>query len=217
MKALHPWDLEPSAAIRLQQELRERLVITWDGRPVDTVGGVDVSVKGNRARAALVVLRFPSLTLLESATAELPVPFPYVPGLLAFREGPVIVEAWERLQDKPDLLLFDAQGIAHPRGIGLAAHLGLWLQLPSIGVAKTRLYGTHAQPGRERGEWTELRHPKQGRVIGGVVRTRTGVKPLYVSPGHLIDQAHAVEFVLACSTRYRLPETTRWAHRVAGE
>jgi deoxyribonuclease V len=217
VEALHSWDLDPQQAIAVQRELRERLVLAWDGRQVGTVGGVDVSVKGELARAAIVVLRYPDLTPVEAATAEAPVSFPYVPGLLTFREGPVVLAAWERLPVKPDLLLFDGQGIAHPRGIGLAAHLGLWLDCPSIGVAKTRLYGVHAEPGSLRGEGAELRPPRDaGAVIGVVLRTRTNVKPVYVSPGHLIDVSHAAEFALRCCTRYRLPETTRWAHRVAG-
>jgi deoxyribonuclease V len=217
MKALHAWRLDPRQAVELQCALRERLVLAWDGRAVTTVGGVDVSVQGGLARAAIVVLRYPDLAPVEAATFEAPVSFPYIPGLLVFREGPVVLAAWERLQRKPDLLLFDGQGIAHPRGFGLAAHVGLWLERPSIGVAKTRLYGEHAEPGRLKGETAELRSPTQpGSVIGAVVRTRTNVKPVYVSPGHLMDVAHAIQFTLGCCGRYRLPETTRWAHRVAG-
>ena len=217
MEALHPWNLDPKQAMAVQLELRERLVLAWDGREVATVGGVDVSVKQGLARAAIVVLHFPELTPLVTATAEAPVSFPYIPGLLSFREGPVVLEAWTRLQLKPDLMLYDGQGIAHPRGIGLAAHMGLWLGCPSIGVAKTWLYGEHADPGRLRGEYAELRSPREvGVTIGAVVRTRADVKPVYVSPGHLIDVPHAISYVLGCCTRYRLPETTRWAHRVAG-
>jgi deoxyribonuclease V len=226
MKALHSWDLDPRQAIALQHRLRERLVLAWDGREVTTVGGVDVSVKGGTARAAIVVLRYPELTPLEAATAEAPVCFPYIPGLLTFREGPVVLKAWEGLHLKPDLVLYDGQGIAHPRGIGLAAHMGLWTGCPSIGVAKTWLYGVHAEPGRLRGASAELRSPHEaareaipreaGAAIGAVLRTRTDVNPVYVSPGHLIDVPTAVEYVLGCCTRYRLPETTRGAHRVAG-
>jgi deoxyribonuclease V len=201
----------------VQDELIERLVLDWDGRKVDAVGGVDVSSKGGRSRAAIVVGTYPDLEPQEATTAELPVAFPYVPGLLAFREGPVILEAWERLGHKPDLLLFDGQGIAHPRGIGLAAHMGLWLGRPSIGVAKSRLYGDHKEPGPERGEGAKLRDPSDPEhVIGCVLRTRTKVKPVYVSPGHMIDVSHAVRYALACCRRYRLPEPIRWAHRVAG-
>ena len=214
---LHSWTLEPKQAIAVQAELRDRLVLTWDGREVATVGGVDVSLKNDRARAAIVVLSYPELTPLEGVTAESPIGFPYIPGLLAFREGPVILAAWVQLQTKPDLLVFDGQGIAHPRGIGIASHIGLWLERPSIGVAKSRLYGRHDIPGLERGDGAELYDEREpGQAIGVVLRTRTNVKPVYVSPGHRIDVERSADFVMKCSVRYRLPEPTRWAHRVAG-
>jgi deoxyribonuclease V len=214
---LHPWTLKPQQAIAVQAKLRDRLVLSWDGRQIATIGGVDVSVKGGQTRAAIVVLRYPDLMPLEGMTAQEAVRFPYVPGLLAFREGPVVLTAWERLRTKPDLLMFDGQGIAHPRGIGIASHIGLWLECPSIGVAKSRLYGRHTDPGPMRGEGAELRDERDpDRVIGVVLRTRTRVKPVYVSPGHLIDVPQAVDLTLECCTRYRLPEPTRWAHRVAG-
>lgn len=214
---LHPWTLDPEEGRRVQAVLRDRLVLAWDGRPVAAVGGVDVSLREDHAHAAIVVLSFPALEPLEAVTAEAPLVFPYIPGLLSFREGPAILAAWEKLERPPDLLLFDGQGIAHPRGIGIAAHMGLWLARPSIGVAKSRLYGRHSPPGPERGDQAELL--SQGpnpRVIGAVLRTRPGTNPLYISPGHLIDVLTAVQWVLACVTRYRLPEPTRWAHRVAG-
>jgi deoxyribonuclease V len=217
LRRLHRWDLSPKEAVRIQRELSPRLVLAWDGREVASVAGVDVSVKGGRARAAIVVLRFPDLEPIEDATAEADVAFPYVPGLLTFREGPVILGAWERLRSKPDLLLFDGQGIAHPRRMGLAAHVGLWLDRPSVGVAKSRLYGVHEPPGPDRGDASDLYDERDpARIIGTVLRTRSGVKPVFVSPGHRIDAEHATDFTLACCTRYRLPETTRWAHRVAG-
>jgi len=217
MRPLHRWDLTPKEAIRLQRKLADRVILTWDGRNVSSVAGIDVSVKAGRARAAIVVLSYPDLEPIEGVTAEVDAVFPYVPGLLAFREGPVILDAWERLKTKPDLLLFDGQGIAHPRRIGLAAHMGLWLDVPSLGVAKSRLYGIHEPPGPEKGDVSTLVEAKDpGRVLGAVLRTRDGVKPVFVSPGHRIDTECAVAFVMACCTRYRLPETTRWAHRVAG-
>jgi deoxyribonuclease V len=220
--ALHDWQVDAKQAVELQQSIRDRLVLAWDGREVSRVGGVDVSVRAGLSRAAIVVLAYPELTPIASATAERPVAFPYIPGLLSFREGPVALAAWERLPVRPHVLLFDGQGIAHPRGIGLAAHVGLWLRCPSIGVAKTRLYGVHVDPGRLRGEAAELRAPPvsgsqtPGPVIGAVLRTRTDVKPVYVSPGHLMDLPHAVAYTLGCCTRYRLPEPIRWAHQVAG-
>ena len=214
---LHRWNLSPKEAISLQARLAERLSTSWDDRAVGSVAGIDVSVKDGRSRAAIVVLDYPSLTPIEAATAEESTVFPYVPGLLTFREGPVILSAWEKLSSSPDLLLFDGQGVAHPRGVGLAAHMGLWLDRPTIGVAKSRLYGTHASPGSQRGDRADLLDPNDpDRVIGAVLRTRTEVSPLFVSLGHRIDLDHAVAFTLACCTRYRLPETTRWAHRIAG-
>ena len=214
---LHAWNLSPKEAIRLQRELSHRLLLSWASREVTSVAGVDVSVKAGRARAAIVALSYPGLKPIEAVTAEVDAVFPYVPGLLTFREGPVILTAWEKLSSRPDLLLFDGQGIAHPRGMGLAAHMGLWLDLPSLGVAKSRLYGVHEPPGPNRGDSSPLLDQADPeRVIGSVLRTRSDVKPLFVSPGHRIDVERATEFTLACCTRYRLPETTRWAHRVAG-
>ena len=214
---LHRWDLSPKEAIHVQRRLSDRLVLSWDGRKITSVAGIDVSVKSGRARAAIVVLRYPELEPMEAATSEADAAFPYVPGLLTFREGPVILDAWEKLRLKPDLLLFDGQGIAHPRGMGLAAHMGLWLERPSLGVAKSRLYGAYDPPGLNRGDRADLLDEKAAkRVIGAVLRTRAHVKPVFVSPGHRIDVKRAVEFALACCTRYRLPETTRWAHHVAG-
>lgn len=214
---LHSWHLTADEAASLQAELALRLVLCWDGRDVTCVGGVDVAVKGETARCAIVVLRYPDLSLLTAALAEAPVTFPYIPGLLSFREGPAILAAWERLERHPDLLLFDGQGIAHPRRLGIAAQMGLWLDCPTIGVAKSRLYGRHREPGPNRGDWAWLhdeRNPEQ--VIGAVVRTRAGVRPVYVSPGHRMDVAHAVTFVLACCRGFRLPEPTRLAHHLAG-
>lgn len=212
---LHLWDVSPREAARLQSEMRERLILGWDSRPISTVGGVDVSTRTDAARAAIVVLGYPELVPIEASTAETPLSFPYIPGLLAFREGPAILDAWARLQQKPDLLIFDGQGIAHPRGIGIASLMGLWLERPTIGAAKSRLFGRHAEVGPERGAHAPLLDGT-GRLIGTVLRTRTGTKPIYVSPGHLIDVPRATDFVLDCCTRYRLPEPTRWAHRVAG-
>jgi deoxyribonuclease V len=214
---LHPWTLDPDEAARLQSSLRERLILAWDGRAVETVGGVDIALAGDQARAAIVVLRYPELTALAAVTADVPLVFPYVPGLLAFREGPAVLAAWEKLPVKPDLLMFDGQGIAHPRGFGIASHMGLWLDTPSIGVAKSRLYGRHEEVGPRPGDRADLRDGRsQNRVIGTVLRTREKANPLYISPGHRIDVEHAAVFVLACGRGYRLPEPTRWAHKVGG-
>jgi deoxyribonuclease V len=212
---LHRWDLSPEDAARTQKELRDRLVLSWDGRPVSRIGGVDISIKPEIARAAIVVIRFPELTPIEAVTADAPLVFPYIPGLLAFREGPAVLAAWEKLYTKPDLLMFDGQGIAHPRGMGIASLMGLWLERPTIGVAKSRLYGKHAEVGVGRGDQADLL-VRQGKLIGTVLRSRERTNPLYISPGHLMDVRHATEFVLTCLAGYRLPEPTRWAHKIAG-
>ena len=212
---LHSWNLTPEEAIGVQKEFRERLVLTWDGRPITTIAGVDVSIKTEAARAAIVVLNYPELVPIEAAVEDAPLVFPYIPGLLAFREGPAVLAAWQRLQHKPDLLLFDGQGIAHPRGLGIASLMGLWLERPTIGVAKSRLYGLHAEVGPARGDRVDLLD-KNTNVIGAVLRTREKTNPLYISPGHLIDVEQAVQFVIRCLAGYRLPEPTRWAHNIAG-
>ncbi|HSL29629.1 MAG TPA: deoxyribonuclease V [Anaerolineales bacterium] len=215
VEKLHDWDLTPQEAASVQKELRERLILAWDDRPVSTIAGVDISIKTETARAAIVVIRFPDLTPVEGVVADVPMVFPYIPGLLAFREGPAVLAAWKKLDVKPDLLMFDGQGIAHPRGVGIAAQMGLWLERPTIGVAKSRLYGLHAEVGPARGDRADLLD-KHTNLIGAVLRTRERTNPLYISPGHLMDVEHAVQFVMACCTSYRLPEPTRWAHKVAG-
>jgi deoxyribonuclease V len=215
MEALHSWTLEPAQAVQLQSELRRRIVLHWDGRPVNTVAGIDMSLAGERAHAAIVVLRFPDLTPIEGVTADAPLNFPYVPGLLSFREGPAILAAWDKLQHMPDLVMIDGQGIAHPRGMGIASHMGLWLGRPTIGVGKSKLYGTFAAPGPNAGDATDLIDPKTKQVIGAVLRSKARSNPLFISPGHLIDVPRAVDFVMQCLRGYRLPEPTRWAHNVA--
>ena len=187
---------------------------TFDPGAVTTVAGVDVGFKGELAQAAIVVLSFPDLEPLDSCLAEVPVTFPYRPGLLAFREGPAVLAAIDKLGGRPDVWLFDAQGLAHPRRLGLASHLGVLLDQPSIGCAKSVLIGRHSPPGNERGEWADL--ISRGEVIGSVVRTRPGSRPVVVSIGHRIDLPTARQLVLACSRGYRLPEPTRLAHHVAG-
>ncbi len=199
----------------MQRELRAHLILTDQLGPVRRVAGVDVGFEagGTVTRAAVAVLCYPELDVLETATARCPTTFPYVPGLLSFRELPAVLAALEQLREPPDLLLCDGQGIAHPRRFGIASHLGLLVDIPAIGVAKTRLCGTHAEPPHQRGAWTPLRADEE--IIGAVLRTRIGVKPLYISPGHRIGLETALAYVMRCCTRYRLPETTRHAHRLA--
>jgi deoxyribonuclease V len=212
----HRWDLSPAEAKALQVELAERVIAetTFDPSGVQTVAGVDVSIRKGVARAAVVVLKLTDLKPVDCAVSEAPATFPYIPGLLTFREGPIVLRALERLTIWPDLLIFDGQGMAHPQRIGLAAHMGVILDHPSIGCAKSRLTGTHAEPGDEVGDWEPLTDDRE--VIGAVVRSRAGVKPLYVSIGHRVDLVTAINLVLQCTRGYRLPETTRYAHRVAG-
>ncbi|HTP11179.1 MAG TPA: deoxyribonuclease V [Anaerolineae bacterium] len=213
---LHDWSLTPEEAIQVQAELRTRLNLTWDDLTVETIGGVDVDLEEDIARAAIVILRLSDLKPIEGVTADVPLVFPYIPGLLAFREGPAVLAAWEKVQHKPDVVMFDGQGIAHPRGIGIAAQMGLWIERPTIGVAKSRLYGRHEIVGPRSGNRVDLRDEHDPRrIIGAVLRTREGTNPLYISPGHLIDVPHAIDLVLRCVTHFRLPEPTRWAHKFA--
>jgi len=211
----HPWDLTPKEAIALQRTLAAHVRIADRFGEVRRVAGVDVGFEQNNTitRAAVAVLDFPSLTLQEYAVAREPTRFPYIPGLLSFREVPAVLAALEQLSALPDMLLCDGQGIAHPRRLGIASHLGVLLDLPTIGVAKSRLVGSHEEPASEKGAWQPLLD--KGEAIGCVLRSRSGVKPLYISPGHRVGLESARLWVMACLTRYRLPETTRWAHRLA--
>ena len=213
----HSWDVQPKEAREIQDRLRSRVVTRDLLLPVRRVAGVDVGFEeqGRMTRAAIAVLRFPSLESVEDAIAKRPTRFPYIPGLLSFREIPAVLDALAHLSIRPDLLLCDGQGYAHPRRFGLACHLGVVTDLPTIGVAKSRLVGEHEGLGMEKGSRAPLRH--EGEVVGVVLRTRDRVRPLYVSIGHRVSLDTAVEYVLACTTRYRLPETTRRAHRLASE
>lgn len=207
------WNLAPKEGVALQRELASHVVAEDRYEPLTMVAGVDVGLLGAVARAAVVVLSFPGLDILEKVRVERPVEFPYVPGLLSFREAPVILDALARLSHTPELLIFDGQGYAHPRRMGIATHLGIVLDHPTIGCAKSRLCGTHNEPGPERGSHTWLYDKDE--VIGAVVRTRTRVKPLFVSIGHRVRLKSAIDIVLRCGRGVRLPEPTRWAHRVA--
>ena len=212
----HAWELSPAEAIALQRELAE-LVIREDKllQPPRLIAGVDVGFedKGRTTRAAVAVLGFPSLDLVEQAVAREPTRFPYIPGLLSFREIPAILSAMQGLKQIPDLLLCDGQGLAHPRRCGLACHLGLLTDIPSIGVGKTRLIGNHTEVPAEKGGWVPLIDREE--EVGAVLRSRSGVKPIYVSIGHRISLPTAIHYVLAATTRFKLPETTRAAHRLA--
>jgi deoxyribonuclease V len=210
-----PWDLTPKEAIAAQKHLAGK-VIRWSGSDIEdvaTVAGVDTHFHQGLAIAAVVVIRLSDLATVDHATAVKKISFPYIPGLLTFREGPAILAALDHLTAVPDLLIFDGQGIAHPRRCGLASHIGLLLDMPSIGCAKTRLSGRYEEPHTEKGSYTYLKDGLE--PIGAVVRTRSEVKPLFVSIGHRINLHDSINLVLQCCSRYRLPETTRRADKLA--
>lgn len=215
---LHSWDVAAKEAIALQKLLAQSICL--DNRlpdPVRYVAGVDVSYRrgGVEFFAAVVVLQFSDMKVVEQVTARARVTFPYIPGLLSFRELPVVLQAFKKLQAIPDVVLVDGQGVAHPRHLGLASHLGLWLDRPTVGCAKSRLCGEHAPPGRQRGDRVPLVF--ENAVVGTVLTTRSGIKPMYVSPGHLLDVPASAELVMNCLGRYRLPEPTRLAHHLANQ
>ncbi len=212
----HRWDLSIGDAKSLQVELAQKVirVTTFDPFQLQTVAGVDAAFRASAAMAAAVVLGFPGLGFVDCSRAEVPLTFPYVPGLLAFREGPALLSALERLTVWPDLLIVDAHGLAHPRRFGLASYMGVVLDLPTIGCAKSRLVGKHDEPGNQRGDWVPLTDDRE--TIGAVLRTAGGRKPVYVSIGHRVDLTTAIDLVLRCTRDQRLPETTRFAHRLAG-
>jgi deoxyribonuclease V len=211
------WNIDVTEARALQEKLRGQVILDDRLGAVRSVAGLDCAFKegGRLTRAAMAVLSFPDLDVLDYAIAERPTDFPYVPGLLSFREVPALLLALGKLRRMPDLLLCDGQGYAHPRRFGLACHLGVETGLPSIGVAKSRLIGRHREPGHRAGSQAPLKDG--GEVIGAVLRTRAGVNPLYVSIGHRIGLETAIGYVLRCCRGYRLPETTRWADGLAAD
>src|SRR5919107_5081875 len=215
VEELHGFDLSPARARRLQGELARRVVAgpALDLGGVRYVAGADVSTEGDRAYATVAVLDFPGLSVVEVQGFEAALEFPYVPGLLAFREIPSVVGALRKVETAVDAVILDAQGLAHPRRMGLASHIGLFLDVPTVGCAKSLLVGNYEEPDVEKGSTSDLVH--RGEVVGRVVRTRDGVSPVYVSVGNGLDLKSSVDLVLACCTKYRLPESTRQAHNAA--
>lgn len=209
------WPRTASEAIALQRTLRAQVIAEDRLGAVRYVAGLDVGPESDAGvvRAAAAVLSFPDLRTADQGVVRAPAPIPYIPGLLSFREAPALLAALDRLGVVPDVLLCDGQGLAHPRRFGLACHLGVLTGIPSLGVAKSLLVGTHAPLPKRRGAWRPL--IDRGETIGAALRTRDGVAPVYVSVGHKLSLATAIELVLACAPRYRLPETTRAAHRLA--
>jgi deoxyribonuclease V len=211
----HPWNVTPAEAREIQEQLRSR-VSQKNGpelRRIRYVAGVDCSLRDNLATAAAPILRWDTLEQVDLAIIQQPIPFPYVPGLLSFRECPAILAAFKKLTIQPDLVMVDGAGIAHPRRLGIAAHLGLLLDKPTIGCAKSRLIGTHDEPHEMAGCYTDLWDKDE--LIGAVLRTRDRVNPLYISVGHKIDLPTAIDLVLEACRGYRLPEPTRMAHNAA--
>jgi len=211
------WRVSTARAREMQQELAPRIIRTGAVENPKLIAGADISVNrfAKTGKAAVVILTYPGLEVVEIQTIIAPVEFPYVPGLLTFREAPLVLAAFEKLSLTPDLVFVDGQGIAHPRRIGLASHLGLCLGIPTIGCAKSRLIGEHADPAPEAGSYAEL--TDEAEVIGAVVRTKDGVKPMYISIGHLIDLPDAVKWTLACCRGFRIPKPTRRAHQAAAQ
>jgi deoxyribonuclease V len=209
---LHRWPRDTDAAITLQERLAPRVRLQPIPPRVRLIAGADATFTpdGRSVLAAVVLWDLKTGALVTSSTAAQPCHFPYVPGLLSFRELPCILAAFRKLRTQPDAVLYDGQGLAHPRRVGIASHLGLWIGIPTIGCAKSRLLGTYDEPPRQRGGQSPLWY--SGEQVGVVLRTRDGVKPVFVSPGHLCDHASAVRLTLATATKYRLPEPTRLAH-----
>ena len=215
MRNLHPWKVSVEEAIHIQKTLKDRLIVKNTFSEVKSIGGGDVaySKDKNFLFAAIVVLSFPKMDTLDIATANGEVPFPYIPGLLSFREGPIIINAFRKLKVKPDVIIYDGQGIAHPRGFGLASHMGLWLDLPSIGCTKTPLLDDFLYPGPSKGSFELIR--REGKEVGAVLRTREKVKPLFISPGHRIDLLTSIQLILDTCQGYRIPEPLRRAHQIS--
>lgn len=211
----HAWPTVPAEAIALQKELRARVVAKDDLGAVGMVAGLDVGpqISDGTLRAGVAALSFPDLRMADQAVAQRAAPLPYIPGLLSFREVPALLAALQKLCVQPDLLLCDGQGRAHPRRFGIACHVGVLTGLPTIGVAKSILVGVHKPVPAKRGAWRPLLH--KGEIVGAALCTRTGKTPVYVSIGHRVSLETAIHYTLACAPYYRLPETTRAAHRLA--
>ena len=211
---LHDWNVNPTEAVALQQQLRSQIRIEPLAKPVETIAGCDISFNKfeETVYAGIVVLRLATLEVIEEAGVVSTASFPYIPGLLSFREIPSLLEAWQKLTIEPDVVMFDGQGIAHPRRIGIASHGGLFLNRPTFGCAKSVLVGKYDEPAPERGAWSPMKH--YGEIIGAALRTKNKVNPVYVSPGHLIDMQTAIDLTLQCNGGYRIPEPTRRAHNL---
>lgn len=217
LKLTHPWVKTVAQAKAIQEQLRSQVITSDCLDNVNYVAGIDIGFKNNYtiSQAAIAILTYPTLELVEHKLAQIPTAFPYVPGYLSFREIPAILAVLPQLEIIPDLILCDGQGLAHPRRLGLASHLGLLLDIPTIGVAKSLFIGKHEPVPTAKGSWQPLIDREE--TVGVALRSRTNVKPIYVSIGHKISLPTAINYVMGCLTKYRLPETTRWADKLASD
>ena len=207
---LHSWEVNPQEAIKIQKDLKSNISLKKSFSKIDKIAGADVSYYQNKMIAGVIIFEFPNLKIIERQSFVSSINFPYIPGLLTFREGPSILAVFKKIKNEPDIILFDGQGIAHPRRMGIATHLGLFLDKPTIGCAKSRLSGKYTTVGEKKGDYAPLKEGKE--VLGAVLRTRKGVKPIFVSPGHKIDLPNSIEIVLKCIVKYRLPLPVWEAH-----
>lgn len=207
---LHSWEVSPQEAIKIQKDLKSKISLKKSFSKIDKIAGADVSYYQNKMIAGVIIFEFPNLKIIERQSFVSSINFPYIPGLLTFREGPSLLAAFKKIKNEPDIILFDGQGIAHPRRMGIATHLGLFLGKPAIGCAKSRLSGKYTSVGEEKGDCTLLKDGKE--ILGAVLRTRKRVKPIFVSPGHKIDLSNSIEIILKCMVKYRLPLPVREAH-----
>lgn len=214
-RRLHSWKVNITQAYNIQRELGKKIIFSSKDFPIKRIAGCDVAFIKNQAKAVVVIFSFPKLDLCEVQSSSLKISFPYVPGLLTFREGPVILKTFRKIKHKPDVVLFDGQGICHPRRLGLATHLGILLNIPTIGCAKTLLWGSYNPVAKSRGSYSAIYDNITREVIGIALRTRTAVKPIFVSVGYKIGLERSRELILALSPKFRIPEPLRYAHRLA--
>ncbi len=207
---LHSWEVSPQEAIKIQKDLKSNISLKKSFSKIDKIAGADVSYYQNKMIAGVIIFEFPNLKVMESQFFISPINLPYIPGLLTFREGPSLLAAFKKIKNEPDIILFDGQGIAHPRRMGIATHLGLFLDKPTIGCAKSRLSGEYIPVGEEKGDYALLKEGEE--ILGAVLRTRRKVKPIFISPGHKIDLSNSIEIILKCIVKYRLPLPVREAH-----
>lgn len=214
---MHSWDVTPSEAVNIQLSLSEKVILKKPDFQFNLIGGADISYNkySNLAYAGIIIFEFPTLKEITRSYEISEINFPYIPGLLSFREIPILIKVWEKLNIKPHIMIFDGQGIAHPRRLGIASHFGIWYDIPTIGCAKSLLIGQYSEPRLKKGSKAFIYYKNE--KIGVALRTRSNVKPVFISPGHKIDFITSVNIVMNCITKYRLPETTRLAHNFVNQ